>query len=119
MTRRVDDWEKQLDLFGQITSVPQPANLPKQAVPRRPSGWQLADHACRSCFGRVLQRVVRGRVVEVRCAECGAHGEGEHTAICCCGASIGAIGKILECYRNPNVSKAVPQEVLIRERASK
>lgn len=109
----------QMDLFGQaLEAVPAPAKLPRQPVPRPSSGWQLADHACRHCFGRVLQRKVRGRVVAVRCAECGAHEEGDHTAICCCGAAIGALGKLLECFRNPAVSKAVPQEILIRERNS-
>lgn len=104
------------DLFGDPLPLPV---LPPLAPPKRRAGelhWHLTDHACRSCFGRVLARISRGIVLEVRCAECGSQALGDHTAICCCGAQAGSSGSVLECVRNPERSKALPQEVLVRER---
>jgi hypothetical protein len=84
--------------------------------PRLSAGWQLANHACRFCFGRVLQRVAGGRVVEVRCAECGKSADGLPRMLCCCGAECGDLGYVLECVRNRNVTNEVPHEILVRER---
>ncbi len=81
-----------------------------------PVKWELTDHACRHCFGRVLKRERQDGVVEVRCAECGKKVLGDHAAICCCGADCGAMGRALECIRNPQVNEANPQEVMVRER---
>lgn len=110
----------QLDLFGQ-PAAPAPRTEPtlkeRRRRSRHPSGWMLVDHACRSCMGRVLVRMERGQVAESRCAECGNKAEGHYTEVCCCGAEAGTMGRILECFRNPAVSPAVPQEVLVRERA--
>jgi hypothetical protein len=78
--------------------------------------WEVADHACRHCLGRVLQRLVRGVTVEVRCAQCGARADGGHLALCCCGAEAGALDYPLECFKNPHVSIDVPHEILVRER---
>lgn len=106
----------QLDLFGDLAHEV-PLTAPTTRRPRSfVGGWEVADHACRHCLGRVLQRKVKGVAVEVRCAECGAHAEGVASAICCCGAECGTLGHILECFRNPDVSAAVPQEILVRER---
>lgn len=107
----------QLSLFAAIAETPV-TKLPAQPRPKARGGWEIADHACRHCFGRVLHRKVKGHVVEVRCAECGVTEAGDHESICCCGAVVGVMGRVLECYRNPAVSKATPQEILIRERAA-
>ncbi len=77
--------------------------------------WEVADHACRHCLGRVLQRLVRGVAVEVRCAQCGARSDGGHLALCCCGAECGALEYPLECFKNPTVSIDVPHEIMVRE----
>ena len=78
--------------------------------------WELSPHACRFCFGRVLQRTKRGKVVEVVCAECHKTAPGGPTAICCCGADCGALGQALECFSNPERSEANPQVIMVRER---
>ena len=90
---------------------------PANSEDKNALGWQLAQHACRFCLGRVLIRQKSMFQTEVQCAECGASAIGEdHKILCCCGAQCGSIGKILECYENPNVSNTVPQCILVRER---
>jgi hypothetical protein len=107
----------QLDLFSPDTGTIRPAEIgTRRRKPQVSKGWELSDHACRQCLGRVLQRRLGGVVVEARCAECGSAGSGGAASICCCGAEAGTLGKILECFRNPDITPAVPQEVLVRER---
>jgi hypothetical protein len=89
-------------------------NPPSLLAP--PVKWELTDHACRYCLGRVLRRERSSAEVEVRCAECGKTAQGEHTALCCCGADCGTLGQALECIRNPHANEANPQEVMVRER---
>ncbi len=96
-----------------------PARQSSRKAVQTSGGWSVADHACRRCGGgRVLVKRRGTRVVAARCAECGASGEGGHESICCCGAAFGVAGKLLECYRNPSVSPAVPYEVMVRERVT-
>ncbi|MEM5330356.1 KilA-N domain-containing protein [Paraburkholderia sp. JHI2823] len=83
---------------------------------RTSAGWQVADHACRFCFGRVLQRVHKCEVVEVRCANCGKRADGPPKILCCCSADCGDLGHALECFKNPEVTNEVPHEILVRER---
>lgn len=78
--------------------------------------WEVTDHACRFCLGRVLQRDHKGGS-EVRCAQCGGRADGDSISLCCCGADCGQVGVVLECYKNPNVTNAVPHEIMVRERA--
>ncbi len=80
--------------------------------------WELTQHACRFCFGRILQRTKKGMVIEVLCAECHQAAQGEPHAICCCGAECGALGQALECFTNPDRSDANPQVIMVRERAT-
>lgn len=105
----------QLSLFDRAV----PSASPQEAVdrPRRiAAGWAVVDHACRHCGGRVLVRLHKGNEVQARCAECGAEADGDHTAVCSCGEDLGALGKALECFRNPNVTREVPYQILVRER---
>lgn len=105
----------QLDLFGEEQS---PEKHLADVVRRRTrggAGWQISNHACGNCFGRVLQRAVGGVVVEARCAECGNGVQGPVEQLCACGMACGDIGYVLKCVRNPTVTKENPHEVLIRE----
>ena len=79
--------------------------------------WKIVDHACRRCFGRVLQREVGGKV-EVRCSECGLEGNDRPETICCCGVEVGGKPGELECALNPDASDEVPQQVVVRKRIS-
>lgn len=107
----------QLTLFDVL-----PGGKPREETAVRPKrtalGWTVVDHACLNCGGRVLVRLHKGREIEARCAECGSQAEGDHSAVCCCGADLGELGKVLECFRNPNVSKEVPYQILVRERVT-
>lgn len=108
-------------MHDQLSLFDDAGNLDMSLVPvrKRPAAtptWKIADHACRYCLGRVLQRYERGVVVEVRCAQCGAKADGGPAALCCCGADCGALGYALECFKNPSVTKEVPHEIMVRER---
>ena len=78
------------------------------------ASWRIIDHACRHCFGRLLQRNYSG-LSEVRCSECGTKVLGAHTALCCCGIDAGEVGITLECVVNPAITKEVHREILIKE----
>ncbi len=81
--------------------------------------WEMTDHACSRCFGRVLEqedatKAGAGRWL-YRCAECGLEGLGTALAVCCCSTQIGGRAG-LECVRNPSPTRELPQEVLVRQR---
>jgi hypothetical protein len=78
--------------------------------------WEVSDHACRYCFGRVLVRTRRGKVIQARCAECAQHRFGTVEKLCCCGVEAGALGRALECVPNPQINVEAPQEIMVRER---
>lgn len=105
----------QFDLFNDPFEAPA-IERPAPRKVRLSAGWQVADHACRFCFGRVLQRVHKGEAVEVRCAECGKRADGAPKMLCCCGADCGDLGLALECVKNPQVTNENPHEILVRER---
>lgn len=78
--------------------------------------WELTDHACARCFGRVLQETANGASLpKYRCAECGHIGAGTVQSICTCGVKVGS-GSGLECLRNVTPRPELPQEVLVRQR---
>ena len=78
--------------------------------------WEIVDHACRHCLGRLVRSVKLDRSVVHRCCECGASEEGNNENLCWCGAVALGQGKMFECFPNPNKSSSVPQEILVRER---
>ncbi|WP_431860189.1 hypothetical protein [Azospirillum sp.] len=78
-------------------------------------GWDITDHACRICFGRILSR---GDVF--RCCNCGAECRGEVEGICGCGAGVPPPKKgkrrpkgKFRCAKNPHRSAADPNEISI------
>lgn len=78
--------------------------------------WELIDHVCQHCAGRIIQRINEEGALLHRCTNCGAEVIGEHTDLCWCGASVKKYGHAFECFVNPKKSIAMPQEILIRER---
>jgi LSD1 subclass zinc finger protein len=73
--------------------------------------FELSDHVCRFCLGRILHR----GATAVRCADCGATAD-SMDRICACGVREKS-GKPLglKCVPNPNPSPAVPFEVIVGE----
>lgn len=76
----------------------------------RAPGWEITDHVCRVCLGRVLAR--RG---VYRCADCGAEGHGEPASVCACGATLKP-GKNagMRCVKNEQRSPEAPQEIAVK-----
>jgi hypothetical protein len=60
------------------------------------SGWTIVDHACRHCFGRVLERDG-----VFRCADCAAETNGGAAGICGCGIVTEGGRKLFRCAANP------------------
>ena len=104
----------QQSLFDEVELPAKRLSHPKKK--RVSGGWELTDHACRHCMGRVLRRVNPGGGVVVRCCECGASAVGGHDQLCWCGVEVRGHGSVFECFRNEKVSMTTPQEVLVRER---
>lgn len=75
--------------------------------------WNLTDHCCRTCFGRVLQGDGPDGEPVFRCSNCGAEGSGAVTTVCACGMTL-RNGKSagLRCVRNKNRSASLPSEVV-------
>lgn len=77
--------------------------------------WELTDHVCRVCLGRVLRRKgVAGGWVH-RCSDCGLEMAGRIESICACGVHL-KTGKNagLRCVRNPDgPSPENPAEVVV------
>lgn len=86
--------------------------------------WELTDHICQHCFGRVLVSASKSGADPVyRCSNCGARGSGTIESLCCCGMStheharkgevIRAAKSIgLRCTRNPNQTPSMPCEII-------
>lgn len=87
-------------------------------TPNQPAArlWEIVDHACRHCSGRLVRSAKYEGSVVHRCCECGASVDGDNENLCWCGAEVLGHGKIFECFPNPNKSPAIPQEILVRER---
>lgn len=81
-------------------------------------GWEITDHLCSGCMGRVLMRSRDGQV-EVRCSNCGGTGEGRPGAICWCGYRLkaGSSAQRFQCVAVPaeNRTPEMPGEIEVRE----
>lgn len=76
-------------------------------------GWEVVDHICRACLGRVL-RAEEADTVRFRCADCGAQAFHSVENLCTCGAKL-RTGKNagMRCQRNPDAGSAEsPPEVV-------
>ncbi len=68
--------------------------------------WEITDHACRVCLGRVLMRRTFDGKRVYRCACCGIEREGHSAAsVCCCGIKLrqghGQMDSGIRCVPNP------------------
>lgn len=79
--------------------------------------FDLTDHACRACYGRVLKAVGKDGKDKgyVRCSECGLEAYGDHLAICHCGSTLRNKTKTgFRCVRNQSVTPELPVEIIVR-----
>lgn len=100
-----------------LDDAPASSGPTKRQKKRMREGWEPINHACRFCGGRLLQKQGAGGGMAVRCAQCDATSSGNHDALCCCGEEVAGLGRVWECFLNPNPTLANPQVVLVRERA--
>ena len=81
-----------------------------EGPPPRDRGWRLAEHVCRICAGRVLQRGEK-----FRCSGCALEAKETLDSICCCG--LPARGEdglgLYRCVRNPSPSRDCPWEIVV------
>lgn len=75
--------------------------------------WELTDHVCADCLGRVLERTTEDGTMIVRCADCGHEMEGGHRLICMCGLTL-KTGKAagFYCGRNDKHKPGKTQEIV-------
>lgn len=80
-------------------------------------GWDVTDHICTACNGRVLKRSRDGELVEVRCSNCGAIGEGKPESLCWCGFKMraGSAAQRFRCVPNDHKTPEMPGEIEVRE----
>lgn len=103
---------------GQLFDFTTTEGTKKKSKTRRrvSGGWELVDHACKICSGRILRRVNADGTEVHRCCECGESKPGGHEVLCWCGAEVRGHGFVFECFKNKDVSLNAPQEILVRER---
>lgn len=76
--------------------------------------WEITDHVCRVCFGRVLVGVGDNNKGLARCADCGVTGA-VVKAICTCGIPMNTGGNGgLRCMKNPRITIENPAEIVVR-----
>jgi hypothetical protein len=76
--------------------------------------FQLTDHVCRNCLGRVLRRHDLDGATVVQCSNCAHEAVGEPAAICCCGIKRGRYDR-LRCVRIEHRIEGVAAEVVVTE----
>jgi len=81
--------------------------------------FEIIDHLCLICMGRLLRRRLPGRKprYEVICSNCQETHiiEAEETIPCWCHKQVGLHGNIFECFPNPD-RKIVKNFILVREK---
>lgn len=77
--------------------------------------WELTDHICRACFGRLLRRESDdGERHVYRCANCGVEAEGRRESVlCCCGMKLKTGPDAgVRCIPNDQKSPECPSEIV-------
>jgi hypothetical protein len=79
-----------------------------------PFHWTIADHICRVCLSRVLQRTTFDRRKVYRCSNCETEAEGEGPqVICCCGMKVrNGRDMGIRCVANPRRTPESPGRVV-------
>ena len=74
--------------------------------------YELLDHVCRHCLGRLLSDPWRNAV---KCSRCGAEHNGPVEELCMCGVRAGQFDRLFVCARNPEQSRESPSEIVAME----
>lgn len=76
--------------------------------------WEILDHVCRLCHGRLLRSQGDDGKTIVRCAECDTEVQGRVENLCACGAKL-RNGRLagLKCQVNPAPTIEQPARVVI------
>jgi hypothetical protein len=82
--------------------------------------WEITDHVCRACLGRVLVGKNDAGVTVARCADCGLEHAGNHLTICWCAVTLNAKGTRprdakLRCQRQERPTPSFPAEIVVAE----
>ncbi len=75
--------------------------------------WEITDHICSDCLGRVLERTTDSGDKVARCADCGREKPGDYRELCLCGLMLKtdkAAG--FYCGRNENHEVGRTQEIV-------
>ena len=85
-------------------------------MPAARDTWELTEHCCRVCFGRVLKatQATEVGVHRYRCSNCALEGLGRHErAICACGLKTKRGQDLgVRCIRNPEPTPEQPCEII-------
>lgn len=75
--------------------------------------WELTEHICGQCLGRVLERTADDGTVIARCPDCEIEKPGGHRSICTCGLTL-RTGKAagFYCARNDKHKPGKTQEIV-------
>lgn len=78
--------------------------------------YELVDHACKFCFGRIAAEIKDGKRTGVyRCMECGMEGRNGYKSLCCCGMTLRPGQDAgLRCIRNADQTAEFPSEIVVR-----
>jgi hypothetical protein len=76
--------------------------------------WNLTEHVCRECLGRIVVRA-GCRIKKIhRCASCGLEAAGPVEKICACGCRLKEGSDVVyQCVPNSNPSPGFPVEITV------
>lgn len=79
--------------------------------------WELLDHVCGTCFGRLLSRPADDGMCVFQCSNCGTTIISLRVEdICACGIKVnpGATEVKIRCLKNDNVTPKVPSVIIAK-----
>lgn len=76
--------------------------------------WDISDHVCRACLGRIL---IDRKAHTARCSNCGITADDTNPrSLCACGTKLrGGQDAGIRCIRNPEPSPDFPAEIVATE----
>lgn len=94
-------------------SAPRAGKVRQQGKLQQVYSWQIIDHVCGCCFGRLLVRETFDRRKVYRCTNCGLEREGKsETVLCACGLKLKTgVDMGVRCQRVDAPTPEFPSEV--------